>query len=341
MPFKTKISISLDTYFLVFFSIILKLSKYNCFQIIIKNISLHWWLLFFSHLLKNIHINALILVKNTQRTLNNINFSHIIRNAAVAHDDDRATIFYRFPSADKLSYFYRTTIRINITSTRLQHAKARNDRLKINTERKGKRRISEDKGPRFRVQQVPETIHASKSIWVDHLTGCRGWLWVSGWSRTKFIILRRGPPPHVPDHYFRAFSLLDHGQPLPSLAHPIHFYDLIQVSNFPINEHGAGNNESADPNFCTFTIVPALKRGGNGSESCFFAARFLLSRPFNPIFQLINRPRKIYTFMENLYVNKSTECEYEQGITYYIVKKVKWIFISIPFLYLCVYRDLN
>lgn len=133
-------------------------------------------------------------MKNTQRTLNNINFSHIIRNAAVAHDDDRATIFYRFPSADKLSYFYRTTIRINITSTRLQHAKARNDRLKINTERKGKRRISEDKGPRFRVQQVPETIHASKSIWVDHLTGCRGWLWVSGWSRTKFIILRRGPP---------------------------------------------------------------------------------------------------------------------------------------------------
>lgn len=102
------------------------------------------------------------------------------------------------------------------------------------------------------------------------------------------------PPPPPPLPTLRARPLFSRlfpprpttpSPPSPLLARPIHFYDLIQVSNFPINEHGAGNNESADPNFCTFTIVPALKRGGNGSESCFFAARFLLSRPFNPIFQ--------------------------------------------------------
>lgn len=120
-----------------------------------------------------------------------------------------------------------------------------------NTGTKGKRGISggrgraEDKRAWFQGAAGTRNYSRFQSIWVDHLTGCRGWLWVSGWSRTKFIILRRPLlPPSLPilrpAAIFAPFSS-DLGQPSLRGAPPpcpSHFYDLIQVSNFPINEHG-------------------------------------------------------------------------------------------------------
>lgn len=192
-----------------------------------------------------------------------------------------------------------------------------------NTGTKGKRGISGEgtREPGFRVQQVPETIHASKvfgsTIWqvVEAGYGFQG-----GQGPN---LLFYDAPSSLPPSLFCARPLFSRLFPPtsanpPCAAHPLpapHIFTIsFRCQTFQLTNTGVrGNNESADPNFCTFTICTFLpwKRGGNGSESCFFFFRGPVpgSPDRSTRFQAINRPREIYTFMENLNVNKSIERE--------------------------------
>lgn len=199
-------------------------------------------------------------------------------------NDKRTTILYRFSSAHKLSYFYPCLpIYINTISTRLQHAKARNGQLKINIETQGRRENEGYWGTRDLVSgcsRYPKLFTLPKYLGrpFDRLQRL-----VMGFRVVKdqiYYFTTPPSPPTRPTTIFAPFSS-DLGQPSLRGA-PRIFTISFRCQTFQLTNTGTGNNESADPNFCTFTIVPALKRGGNGSESCFFAARFLLSRPFNP-----------------------------------------------------------
>lgn len=124
-------------------------------------------------------------------------------------------------------------------------------------------------------------------------------------------------PPCRPAAIFAPFSS-DLGQPSLRGAPPpcpSHFYDLIQVSNFPINEHGGTGEQWVGRSEFLHVHdlhVPALETGRKRIRKLFF---FFFRGPVpgspdrSTRFQAINRPREIYTFMENLNVNKSIERE--------------------------------
>lgn len=238
--------------------------------------------------------------------MNSINFSpHACVKNAGCNNDNRTTQFYTDSrSARKLSLFLSPFA----PSTLIQFRHVYNTRkpngtewLRINIETTQGRKENEgyrgggDKRAWFQGAAGTRNYSRFQSIWVDHLTGCRGWLWVSGWSRTKFIILRRPLlPPSLPilrpAAIFAPFSS-DLGQPSLRGAPPpcpSHFYDLIQVSNFPINEHGGTGEQWVGRSEFLHVHdlhVPALETGRKRIRKLFFffsRPGSWLSRPFNP-----------------------------------------------------------
>lgn len=154
-------------------------------------------------------------------------------------------------------------------------------------------------------------------------------------------------PPYVPDHYFRAFSLL--GQPplpppSPSSRALYIFTISFRCQTFQLTNMERGTMSRQIRIFARSRSCPPW----NGAET---DPKVVFSRPGScspdrstQFFKLINRPRKIYTFMENLYVNKSTEyvntINYELRIMYCKKGEMNFYF-NLVFVFVRLDRNLN